>query len=90
VPETCQAFFVDAPHAALLAAVQHDLGVPPARINPDGGTLARGRGGAAEGLCLLVDLLDWLEETGQRYGACVELLPDGGAAAVVLDCEAWA
>ena len=89
-PESCQALCVDAPHPALLAAVQRALNVPRERINPDGGCLARGRAGAAEGLCLLVDLLDWLEEQDLRYGACVELLPDGGAAAVVVDGEAWA
>lgn len=89
-PDACHAFAVDAPHAALLSAVQRELDVSHRRINSDGGTLARGRAGSAEGLCLLVDLLDWLEEQSLRYGACVELLPDGGAAAVVVDCEAWA
>ena len=82
-PESCQALCVDAPHPALLAAVQR-LQRPEDESTP-AEVLAR---------TLVVRkcswLLDWLEEQDLRYGACVELLPDGGAAAVVVDGEAWA
>lgn len=89
-PSACDAVAIDAPHVSLLEHVVRAHALDPARVNPCGGALARGRAGSAEGLCLLVDLLDWLAEQELRYGACVELLPDGGAAAVVVDCEAWA
>ena len=77
-------------HAAVEAGLAAALGCPDLPVNAEGGPLARGHAGPAEGLCLLVDLLDAMEAADQRFGLVVEPDALGQAWAVVLDREAWA
>ena len=78
---------VAGPHAAVALLVEQSLGLDPDRVQPLGGPCARGFAGPAEGLLLLVDLLDHLDLTGGRFGLIVEAGPWGMATAVVIDRE---
>lgn len=80
---------VAGPHAAVALLVEQSLGLDPDRVQPLGGPCARGFAGPAEGLLLLVEILDHLDVTGGRFGLIVEAGPWGMATAVVIDREQW-
>lgn len=62
------AFEVNEAFAPVPLAWQRELGVDPARLNPNGGAIALGHPLGASGARLTTTLLNWLETSGGRYG----------------------
>lgn len=61
-------FEVNEAFAAVVLKFIKDLGVDPAKVNPNGGAIAMGHPLGATGAMLLSTCLDELERTGGRYG----------------------
>ena len=54
--------------ASQALAVNRELGLDPAKVNPDGGAIALGHPVGATGVILTVKALYYLQRTGGRYG----------------------
>ena len=54
--------------AASVLKFQRDLGLDPARLNPNGGAIAMGHALGATGAMLVITLLDELERSNQQFG----------------------
>ncbi|HLY34882.1 MAG TPA: hypothetical protein VKQ07_10145 [Jatrophihabitantaceae bacterium] len=57
----------------------HDLAADPERLNPRGGAIALGHPLGASGGRLLATMLNYLEDTGGRYG--LQTMCEGGGMA---------
>jgi acetyl-CoA C-acetyltransferase len=79
VIESNEAFAVQA------CAVTHDLGLDPARVNPNGGAVALGHPVGASGAIILVKLLHELQRTHGRYGLATMCIGGGQGIAVVVE-----
>jgi acetyl-CoA C-acetyltransferase len=73
------------PFAAASVAVARDLGLDPAKVNPNGGAIALGHPIGASGARLLVTLLHALRDRGGKRGVAGLCL--GGGNAVALSVE---
>jgi acetyl-CoA C-acetyltransferase len=73
--------------SALCVRLERDLGIDPARLNPNGGTIALGHAFGATGAILLANAVDELERTGGRYAvAAVSGAAGLGVATLVERC----
>ena len=71
--------------AAVALASTRELGVDPAKVNPNGGSIALGHPIGATGVRLMTTLLGALERTGGRYG--LQTMCEGGGQANVTIIE---
>ncbi len=71
--------------ASQALAVNRELGLDPARVNPDGGAIALGHPVGATGAILTVKALYHLERTGGRYGLVTMCI--GGGQGIALAVE---
>ncbi|RCW44582.1 acetyl-CoA C-acetyltransferase [Halopolyspora algeriensis] len=71
--------------ASVVLAWQREIGIDPARVNPNGGAIALGHPLGATGTKLMATLLHELERTGGRYG--LQTMCEGGGTANVTILE---
>ncbi|GAB2672942.1 acetyl-CoA C-acetyltransferase [Saccharopolyspora gloriosae] len=71
--------------ASVVLAWQREIGVDPAKVNPNGGAIALGHPLGATGTKLMTTLLGELERTGGRYG--LQTMCEGGGTANVTIVE---
>ena len=71
--------------ASVVLAWQQEIGIDPARVNPNGGAIALGHPLGATGTKLMATLLAELERTGGRYG--LQTMCEGGGTANVTIIE---
>jgi acetyl-CoA C-acetyltransferase len=71
--------------AVVTMAAIRDLGLDPARVNPNGGACALGHPIGATGARILVTLIHALKARGQRRGIAALCIAGGEAAAVALE-----
>lgn len=64
---------------------QKELGIDPAKVNPNGGAVAHGHPLGATGAILMTKLLNELERTGKRYGLQTMCIAQGMATATVIE-----
>ncbi|SHN47084.1 thiolase family protein [Cryptosporangium aurantiacum] len=73
------AYEVNEAFAPVPLAWAHDLGADPAKLNPRGGAIALGHALGSSGTRLLTTLVNYLEDTGGRYG--LQTMCEGGGMA---------
>lgn len=78
-------FEVNEAFASVALAWRKELGVEPAKMNPDGGAIALGHPIGATGTRLLTTMLHRLQRTGGRYG--LQTMCEGGGQANVTIVE---
>ncbi|APX25001.1 MAG: acetyl-CoA C-acyltransferase [Rhodobacteraceae bacterium] len=71
--------------AAQACAVSKQLGLDPAKVNPNGGAIALGHPIGASGAIILTKLLYELERTGGRYGLATMCIGGGQGIAVIVE-----
>lgn len=71
--------------ASVVLAWQKEIGIDPAKVNPNGGAIALGHPLGATGTKLMSTLLAQLERTGGRYG--LQTMCEGGGTANVTIIE---
>lgn len=71
--------------AAQALAVSRELGLDPARTNPDGGAIALGHPVGATGVILTTKVLSHLRRTGVRYGLVTMCIGGGQGIALALE-----
>lgn len=71
--------------AAQALAVSRELGLDPARTNPDGGAIALGHPVGATGVILTTKVLSHLRRTGGRYGLITMCIGGGQGIALALE-----
>lgn len=71
--------------AAQALAVSRELGLDPARTNPDGGAIALGHPVGATGAILIVKALSHLRRTGGRYGLITMCIGGGQGIALAIE-----
>ena len=71
--------------AAQACAVTAELGLDPAKVNPDGGALALGHPIGASGAIIATKLVHALRRTGGRLGAATMCIGGGQGIAVILE-----
>lgn len=71
--------------AAQACAVTQDLGLDPAKVNPNGGAVALGHPVGASGTIILVKLAYELQRTGGRYGLATMCIGGGQGIAVIIE-----
>lgn len=71
--------------AAQALAVARELGLDPARTNPDGGAIALGHPVGATGAILIVKALSHLRRTGGRYGLVTMCIAGGQGIALAVE-----
>jgi acetyl-CoA C-acetyltransferase len=71
--------------ASQALAVNRELGLDPAKVNPDGGAIALGHPVGATGAILTVKALYYLQRTGGRYGLITMCI--GGGQGIALAVE---
>ncbi len=71
--------------AAQALAVSKELGLDPARVNPNGGAIALGHPVGATGAILTVKTLYELERTGGRYGLVTMCIGGGQGIALAIE-----
>ncbi|MFH1342357.1 MAG: acetyl-CoA C-acyltransferase, partial [Pseudomonadota bacterium] len=71
--------------ASQALAVNRELGLDPAKVNPDGGAIALGHPVGATGVILTVKALYYLQRTGGRYGLITMCI--GGGQGIALAVE---
>lgn len=71
--------------AAQACAVTAELGLDPAKVNPNGGAVALGHPIGASGAIILVKLVHELRRTGGRYGLATMCIGGGQGIAVVVE-----
>ncbi|GAA3395109.1 thiolase family protein [Cryptosporangium minutisporangium] len=77
--EDIDAYEVNEAFAPVPLAWAHDLGADPAKLNPRGGAIALGHALGSSGTRLLTTLVNYLEDTGGRYG--LQTMCEGGGMA---------
>lgn len=83
---TTDLFEINEAFAAVALAAEHELAIPPEKLNPRGGAVALGHPIGASGARVLVTLLHALRQSGLRRG--IASLCIGGGEAVALAVEA--
>lgn len=78
-------FEVNEAFAPVVLAWIKDLGVDPARVNPNGGAIALGHPIGATGTRLMTTMVHRMRRTGQRYG--LQVMCEGGGQANVTILE---
>jgi acetyl-CoA C-acetyltransferase len=73
--------------AAQACAVSQDLGLPAAKVNPNGGAVALGHPVGATGAIILVKLLYELKRTGGKHGLATLCI--GGGQGIAMAIEAF-
>ncbi|MFI5956088.1 thiolase family protein [Cryptosporangium sp. NPDC051539] len=73
------AYEVNEAFAPVPLAWAHELGADPAKLNPRGGAIALGHALGSSGTRLLTTLVNYLEDTGGRYG--LQTMCEGGGMA---------
>jgi acetyl-CoA C-acetyltransferase len=71
--------------AAQALAVNRQLGLDPAKVNPDGGAIALGHPVGATGAILTVKAIDHLQRTGGRYGLITMCIGGGQGIALAIE-----
>jgi len=71
--------------AAQALCVTRDLGLDPAKVNPDGGAIALGHPVGATGAILIIKTLSYLQRNDKRYGLITMCI--GGAQGIALAIE---
>ena len=71
--------------AAQAIAVNRDLGLDPARVNPNGGAIALGHPVGATGAIIMVKLMAELERTGGKRGLATMCIGGGQGIAVAIE-----
>lgn len=71
--------------AAQALAVNRELGLDPAKVNPDGGAIALGHPVGATGAILTVKALYHLQRTGGRYGLVTMCIGGGQGIALAIE-----
>ena len=71
--------------ASQALAVNRELGLDPAKVNPDGGAIALGHPVGATGTILTVKALNYLERTGGRYGLITMCIGGGQGIALAIE-----
>lgn len=71
--------------ASQALAVSRELGLDPARVNPDGGAIALGHPVGATGAILTVKALYYLQRTGGRYGLITMCIGGGQGIALAIE-----
>ncbi|MBW3095975.1 beta-ketothiolase BktB [Pseudohoeflea coraliihabitans] len=71
--------------AAQAIAVNRELGLDPAKVNPDGGAIALGHPVGATGAILTVKALYHLQRTGGRYGLITMCIGGGQGIALAIE-----
>ena len=71
--------------AAQALAVNRELGLDPALVNPDGGAIALGHPVGATGAILTVKALYYLQRTGGRFGLITMCIGGGQGIALAID-----
>ena len=71
--------------AAQAIAVNRDLGLDPARVNPNGGAIALGHPVGATGAIIMVKLMAELERTGGKKGLATMCIGGGQGIAVAIE-----
>lgn len=71
--------------AAQAVAVSRELGLDPAKVNPDGGAIALGHPVGATGAILTIKALSYLERTSGRYGLVTMCIGGGQGIALALE-----
>jgi acetyl-CoA C-acetyltransferase len=66
-------------------AVTRDLGLDPAKVNPNGGAVALGHPIGATGAILTVKALYELERTGKRYALVTMCIGGGQGIAAIFE-----
>jgi acetyl-CoA C-acetyltransferase len=66
-------------------AVTQDLGLDPAKVNPNGGAVALGHPIGATGAILTVKALYELERTGKRYALVTMCIGGGQGIAAIFE-----
>ena len=79
VIESNEAFAVQA------MSVAHDLGLDPAKVNPNGGAVALGHPIGATGRILTVKAIYELQRTGGRYGLVTMCIGGGQGIAAIFE-----
>jgi len=77
--EDIDAYEVNEAFAPVPLAWAHELGADPAKLNPRGGAIALGHALGSSGTRLLTTLVNYLEDTGGRYG--LQTMCEGGGMA---------
>jgi acetyl-CoA C-acetyltransferase len=78
-------FEVNEAFAAVVLAFQRDLGVPPARVNVNGGAIALGHPLGATGCMILGTLLDELDRRDLRRGLATLCVGGGMGVATIIE-----
>ena len=71
--------------AAQACAVSQELGLDPAKVNPNGGAIALGHPIGASGAIILIKLLYELQRTGGRYGLATMCIGGGQGIALIVE-----
>ncbi|HWK68894.1 acetyl-CoA C-acyltransferase family protein [Pseudorhodoplanes sp.] len=71
--------------ASQALAVGRELGLDPAKVNPDGGAIALGHPVGATGAILTVKALYYLQRTGGRYGLVTMCIGGGQGIALAIE-----
>jgi acetyl-CoA C-acetyltransferase len=71
--------------AAQAIAVNRDLGLDPARVNPDGGAIALGHPVGATGAILVTKALHYLKRTGGKRALVTMCIGGGQGIALALE-----
>jgi acetyl-CoA C-acetyltransferase len=71
--------------AAQALAVNRQLGLDPAKVNPDGGAIALGHPVGATGVILTVKAIGHLQRTGGRYGLITMCIGGGQGIALAIE-----
>ncbi|SOC13704.1 beta-ketothiolase BktB [Rhodobacter maris] len=71
--------------AAQALAVSQDLGLDPAKVNPDGGAIALGHPVGATGAILTVKILHRMQRTGEKRGLVTMCIGGGQGIALALE-----
>ena len=71
--------------AAQACAVNSELGLDPAKVNPNGGAVAIGHPIGASGAIIATKLLYELQRTGGKYGAATMCIGGGQGIALIVE-----
>ncbi|OYU47796.1 MAG: acetyl-CoA acetyltransferase [Rhizobiales bacterium PAR1] len=71
--------------AAQALCVTRDLGLDPAKVNPDGGAIALGHPVGATGAILVIKALSYLQRNNKRYGLITMCIGGGQGIALAIE-----
>jgi acetyl-CoA C-acetyltransferase len=71
--------------ASVVIAWQRELGIPPEKVNVNGGAIALGHPLGASGARIIIDMVEELRRTGLRYGLVTMCQGGGQANATIIE-----